>query len=46
MQEYNNLPLRFSRQLAFDQMNEAVDYINAIVEGKMNNKEGNGARPS
>lgn len=34
MQEYNNLPLRFSRQLSLDQMNEAVDYVNAVVEGK------------
>ena len=34
VQEYNNLPLRFSRQLSLDQMNEAVDYINNLVEGK------------
>lgn len=37
VQEYNNLPLRFSRQLSLDQMNEAVDYINAVVEGKKAN---------
>lgn len=37
MQEYNNLPLRFSRQLSLDQMNEAVDYVNAVVEGKRAN---------
>ena len=36
MQEYNNLPLRFSRQLSLDQMNDAVDYVNAVVEGKRN----------
>ena len=34
LKEYNNLPLRFSRQLSLDQMNEAVDYINAVVERK------------
>ena len=31
MQEYNNLPLRFSRQLSLDQMNDAVAFINAAV---------------
>lgn len=45
MQEYNNLPLRFSRQLSLDQMNEAVDYVNAVVEGKKANSSAHqGAR--
>ncbi len=40
MQEYNNIPLRFSRQLSLDQMNDAVDYVNAVVEGKHNPSSG------